>query len=115
MRRLHHPNITYYGFTGDSGMTHAKLYLFDDRWTTIGSLNVFELECMMQKEINIFSDDPDLVAQLKRVAEADLIQSVPLAVPHNGFWRFTHTLTYAFYSWWLKRLISNPTWRARYC
>ena len=115
VHRLNHPNISYYGFTGHDGMTHAKLYLFDGRWTTVGSLNVFELECLMQKEVNIFSDNPDLVAQVKELAEADLAQSELLSLPSGKYLRFTHTAVYGFFTWWTKRLSKNPDWVAKYC
>jgi phosphatidylserine/phosphatidylglycerophosphate/cardiolipin synthase-like enzyme len=115
MRKLTHPNITFYGFQGHGGMTHAKLYLFDDKWVTFGSLNVFELECMMQKEINIFSTNANLIAQLKQLAQADLAQSVPLPISQRGGLRFTHTLAHIGYSLWIKLLIKNPRWRKKYC
>lgn len=115
---LDHPNIHIYGFQGYDGMTHAKLYLFDERMASFGSLNVSELEAMTHKEINVFSDDPDLIAQLSQLAQADLAQSIRLHPDRARGWRrwrppyrWVHTL----YHHWTSRLLHNPNWHKRYC
>ncbi len=115
MRRLHHPNITYFGYRGDHDMTHAKLVLVDDRWASFGSLNMFELEGLSQKELNIFSSNPDLLAQLRKFVEADLSTSVALKTPRYAFGRFTYNGAYRLLWWWTQRKLRNPEWKAIYC
>lgn len=113
--RLNHANISYYGYQGEHNMTHAKLVIVDSQWVTFGSLNMFELEGLTQKELNIFSSDPDLIAQLRQFTEQDMASSIPLAVPRSRKRRFTYTLLYRFFRWWTHRLVRNPDWKAIYC
>lgn len=115
LRRLNHPNITYYGYQGEHNMTHAKLVIVDNQWASFGSYNMFELEGLTQKELNIFSDNPALIAQLKQLAEADIQESAPVPIPRSGFGRFSYTLLHGFFSWWTKRLLRKSDWRASYC
>lgn len=115
LRVLDHPNIRVYGFQGHGGMTHAKLYLFDDRWASFGSLNVSELECMTHREINVFSRDPGLIAQLKQLAERDLASSLPLKPEVSRRWRPPYRWVHALYFHWTNYLLKNPDWRRRYC
>src|SRR5690606_42010280 len=84
LRRLNHPNITLYGFTGCGGMTHAKLVLVDDQWASFGSLNMIEVEGLTQKELNVFSSNPDLIAQLQTLIARDIAQSDPVPVPPHA-------------------------------
>jgi cardiolipin synthase len=114
-RRLQHPNITIYGYRGNGGMTHAKLVLVDDRWATFGSLNLMELEGLTQKELNIFTSNQQLIAQLREFVEQDVAQSVILKTPRHGWGRFSYTLLYHGFNWWTQRLIQNEAWRAVYC
>lgn len=115
LRRLNHPNITYYGYHGEHDMTHAKLVIVDGKHATFGSLNMFELEGLTQKELNVFSSNPDFITQLKAFVESDIAESTRLATPRYGFGRFTYTLAYNFFKWWTGRLVRNPKWKAIYC
>lgn len=115
LRRLDHPNITVYGYRGNGGMTHAKLLLVDERWATFGSFNMIELEGLTQKELNVFSSSPDLIAQLSAFVKADLAHAAPMPIPQTAFGRFTFSLLYRFFNWWTQRLIKNPDWTERYC
>lgn len=114
-RRLHHPNITIYGYQGNGGMTHAKLLIVDDEWASFGSYNMFELEGLTQKDLNVFSNNPDLIAQLRALVEHDLAQAVPLAPPRRAYGRFTYAIPYRIVYWWTRRLLRNTKWKATYC
>lgn len=115
LQRLYHPNITYFGYRGLHNMTHAKMVIVDRRWVSFGSFNMFELEGLTQKELNVFSGNPDLISQLVTFAEADIAESTPLSIPRYSFGRFTYTLAYRFFRWWTGRLVRNPKWKTRYC
>lgn len=114
-RRLSHPRITIYGYQGDGGMTHAKLIIVDDRWASFGSYNMIELEGLTQKELNVFSADPSLIAQLKALVASDRAQSVVLDGPRISWGRFSYTVLYRFFDWWTRRLVRDPEWKTRYC
>jgi len=114
LRRLDHPNVTVYGFTGCGGMTHAKLILVDDQWASFGSFNMIELEGLTQKELNVFSSDPDLIAQLQALIVRDIAQAVPVPAPRAAG-RPLYTVLYHFFRWWTRRLIRSADWKARYC
>jgi cardiolipin synthase len=113
--RLDHPNITIYGYRGNGGMTHAKLLIVDDAWASFGSYNMFELEGLTQKDLNIFSNNADLVRQLRALVDRDLADSTPLAPPRSPFGRFTYAIPYRLVNWWTQRLLRNPEWKAIYC
>lgn len=115
IQNLDHPNITVYGFQGDGGMTHAKLVLVDGQHASFGSLNIMELEGLTQKELNIFSSDVDLAAQLQAFIDDDLKNSVPLPTPRVSLGRFTYTILYRFFDWWTQRLIRDEKWSKIYC
>ncbi len=114
-RRLTHPNVTVYGYHASKGMTHAKLIVVDDRWASFGSFNMIELEGLTQKELNVFSGDPALIAQLNAVVAADLAAAAPVAPPRTVVGRFTYTILYHFFKWWTRRLLRRPDWKAIYC
>ncbi|HML23644.1 MAG TPA: phosphatidylserine/phosphatidylglycerophosphate/cardiolipin synthase family protein [Aggregatilinea sp.] len=114
-RRLDHPNVRIYGYRGSGGMTHAKLIVVDDQWASFGSFNMIELEGLTQKELNIFSSDPALIAQLKAVVAVDLQVAVPLTPPRTSWGRFTYSMLYHFFRWWTRRLLRRPDWKALYC
>jgi cardiolipin synthase len=80
-RRLDHPNIAIYGYQGNGGMTHAKLLIVDDEWASFGSCNMFELEGLTQKELNVFTNNTNLIAQLSALVADDLAQAIPLTYP----------------------------------
>lgn len=113
--RLNHPNITIYGHAGNGGMTHAKLMIVDDRWATFGSFNMIELEGLTQKELNVFSSDPSLIAQLNAFVTEDLAHATPISPPRFASVRLTYRALYHFHKWWTKRLLQNPKWKAIYC
>lgn len=114
-RRLDHPNIQIYGFQGEHNMTHAKMLIVDDAQVTFGSYNMFELEGLTQKELNVFTGNADFIAQMNAFVEKNLANSVPLPPPRITFGRFTYTLLHAFFRWWTNRLIKDSEWRAIYC
>lgn len=114
-RRLAHPNVTVYGYHGSGGMTHAKLVVADDRWASFGSFNMIELEGLTQKELNVFSSDPALIAQLNAVVAADLQAASPVAPPRTAWGRFTYSILYRFFKWWTRRLLRRSDWKALYC
>jgi cardiolipin synthase A/B len=109
------PQVQIYGYRGDNDMTHAKLILIDGRRVTFGSCNFFELEGLAQKELNIFSSDPGLLAQVEESIAADLARSEKLPPPRWVWGRFTYTWLYRFMDGWTRRLLTDPDWRARYC
>jgi cardiolipin synthase len=114
-RRLDHPNITLYGYQGNEGMTHAKLLIVDEQWASFGSCNMFELEALTQKELNVFTNNADLIAQLLAFVADDLAQAVPLSPPKHAFGRFTYSLSYHFLHQWTKYLLRSPKWKRIYC
>lgn len=114
-RRLDHPNVTVWGFRGGSGMTHAKLIVVDDQWTSFGSLNMIELEGLTQKELNVFSSNPALISQLQALIARDLAQAAPIPAPRFVAGRPLYTVLYRSFRWWTRRLIRDTDWKARYC
>jgi cardiolipin synthase A/B len=114
-RRLRHENIELLGFVGADGMTHAKLLVVDDRIAVFGSLNFQEIEALTQKELNVFSRDPGLVAELSAVLAADAAASAPAPHPRSAFGWWTYRLAYRLARAWTSRLLRRPEWRARYC
>ena len=115
LRRLDHPNIAIYGYQGNGGMTHAKLLIADDQWASFGSSNMFELEGLTQKDLNVFSNNADLIVQLSALVAEDLAHAIPLTPPRRAFGRFTYTAPYQFVNWWTKRLLRSAKWRVVYC
>ncbi|WP_162909529.1 phospholipase D-like domain-containing protein [Aggregatilinea lenta] len=115
LHRLDHPNVTVFGYEGSGGMTHAKLIVADDRWASFGSFNMIELEGLTQKELNVFSSDPALIAQLNAVVTADLEAASPMALPRTVWGRFTYTILYRFFKWWTRTLLHRPDWKTLYC
>ena len=114
-RRLDHPNITIYGYQGNGGMTHAKLLIVDEEWASFGSCNMFELEGLTLKELNVFSNNADLIAQLSALVTDDLARAIPLRPPKRAFGRFTFVILYQFVNWWTERLLRSPKWTKIYC
>jgi cardiolipin synthase A/B len=114
-RRLHHENIDLRGFSGTDGMTHAKLLVVDERIAAFGSLNFQEIEALTQKELNVVSRDPGLVAELSEVFAADVAASEPSPRPRSAFGWWTYRLAYRIVRAWTSRLLRRPEWRARYC
>lgn len=114
-RRLAHPNVTIYGYQGRHHMTHAKLVLVDNQRATFGSLNMFELEGATQKELNVFTSNPDFIAQLQALIQADIQKSVALSPPRYAWGRFTYRMAYKFFTRWNQHLLKNASWRATYC
>jgi phosphatidylserine/phosphatidylglycerophosphate/cardiolipin synthase-like enzyme len=115
LQRFHHPNIALLGYRGTGGMLHAKFAVVDGRRATFGSFNMFELESRTQKELNVFTDDGSLVAQLEAVVADDRSMSVPMPVPTWTLGRFTYDWCYRFFDAWTRRLLRDPDWVATYC
>jgi cardiolipin synthase A/B len=114
MRYLDHPNVAFYGFTTHDGMTHAKLYIFDNQWASFGSLNISELEGIAHREINVFSQNKALIDQLNTLAEQDLAQSVRLEKPTQSAWRPPYTWFYALYMLLTNILLKSRRWQQRF-
>ena len=114
-RRLRHANIAVLGYEGSGGMTHAKLLVVDGEIATFGSLNYQEIEAVAQKELNIFTRDPALVAELETLATADAGSSRPVPIPVTSFGWFTYRFLHWLVRAWTRRLLRRPTWRATYC
>jgi phosphatidylserine/phosphatidylglycerophosphate/cardiolipin synthase-like enzyme len=95
-------------------MTHAKLILVDGQWAGFGSYNMFELEGLTQKDLAVFSDNPDLLRQFQRLIEDDLSHSVLLKVPRWAWGRGSYRLVHSFFRWWTGCLVKNKKWLAVY-
>lgn len=113
-RRLTHPNISFYGYRGNGGMTHAKLLVVDDKWVSFGSCNLFELAGLTHKDLNVFSNNPDLVTQASAFIADELAQSEPLKPPRFAVGYSTYSIQHRFFQWWTDRLLQNATWKAIY-
>jgi len=114
-KRLRHDNIEVLGYPGSDGMTHAKLLIVDDATATFGSLNYQELEALTQKELNVFTRDPQLVAELRALATADAAVSRPVPRPRSAFGWFTYRVLHWLLRGWTNRLVRRAAWRAKYC
>ena len=114
-RRFDHPNISIYGYRGEHDMTHAKLVIVDEQYVSFGSLNMFELEGLTQKELNIFTRNAEFVAQVLDFVEDDIQNSTTLTQPRTTFGRFTYSFLYQFFRVWTNRLVRKPAWCAKYC
>lgn len=114
-RQLRHPNVEILGYEGSDGMTHAKILIIDDALASFGSSNYQEIEAMTHKELNIVTRDPQLVAALAAVTEADIGASRPVATPRTSFGWFTYRLAYLVMRWSTRRLLSRPRFRDVYC
>jgi len=112
-RRLARVRVTIHGYRGSGGMTHAKLLLVDDR-ASFGSYNFFELEGLTQKELNIFTADPTLVTQLRALVSTALADSAIVPAPTRTFGRFSYRLVERVVVAWTRRLLRDPSWKARY-
>lgn len=114
-RRLDHSNIAICGYQGNGGMTHAKFVIVDGEWVSFGSYNMCELEGLTQKDLNVFSNNVDLIAQLNVLIANDLAHATPLMPPRRAFGRFTYTIPYQIVNRWTKHLLRSPEWRDIYC
>ena len=114
-RRLRHANIQLVGYPGTGGMTHAKLLIVDNRVASFGSVNYQEIEALTQKELNVVTRDPDLVAELGALAAADAAESRPVPIPRTAFGWWSYRLAFWLVRIWTNRLLRKPDWRARYC
>jgi len=114
-RRLHGPNIEVLGYAVGDGMMHAKMLIVDDAVAVFGSMNFQEIESLTQKELNVFTRDPSLVADLRAHASADAAASTPTARPSFAFGWWTYRALHWFFRTWTKRLATRPQWRAIYC
>ncbi len=114
-RRLHGPDIEVLDYEGSDGMTHARMLIVDDEVAMFGSLNFQEIEALTQKELNVFTRDPALVAELRARADADAAASTPTTRPATALGWWTFRLLHWFFRTWTKRLVARPHWRALYC
>lgn len=114
IRRLVRAGVTVYGYRGSDGMTHAKLLIVDSRVATFGSFNFFELEGLTQKELNVFTRDQAIIAELGHLLDRDIAASTVMATPRTAFGRFTYTIVERGFAAWTKRLLRKPAWRAVY-
>jgi phosphatidylserine/phosphatidylglycerophosphate/cardiolipin synthase-like enzyme len=63
------------------GMSHVKAALFDG-WACFGSANFDRLSLRLNRELNIGSSDPALVAELETaIFQADFARSVEVRAP----------------------------------
>jgi cardiolipin synthase len=113
-RRLQHPNITVYRFEGSGGMTHAKLLLVDDTIATFGSSNFFALEAVAQRELNVFTSDPDCIGALRRFVADAIAHSSISKPPARPSFRWTYTLAERAAARWTRRLLRDADWGSRY-
>ena len=91
------------------------LVIVDEQYASFGSLNMFELEGLTQKELNIFTHNTEFIQQALDFVEQDIKDSAIIAQPRTAFGRFTYSLLYQFFRAWTNRLVKNPDWRAKYC
>ena len=96
-------------------MTHAKLVIVDDRTVSFGSFNLFDLEGLTQKELNVFTRDRAIVSDLGDLVAGDIASSCPVPHPSMTFGRFSYTLLRSVFAWWTRRLLRNAAWRSEYC
>jgi cardiolipin synthase len=114
-RRLRHPNVDLFGYRGSTeGMTHAKLLVVDGRVAMFGSINFQEIEAVAQKELNVVTRDPALVAELSALHAADVAASEPAPRPRTAFGWWTYRVIYGAVTWWTQRLLRREPWRAVY-
>jgi cardiolipin synthase A/B len=114
-RRLRHPNIDLFGYRGSTeGMTHAKLLVVDGRVAMFGSINFQEIEALAQKELNVVTRDPALLAELSALHAADVAASEPAPRPRTAFGWWTYRFLYGVVRWWTRRLLRRESWRAVY-
>ncbi len=111
---LNHPNIRIFGIKGQNNMTHAKLIVVDGKRAGFGSYNMFELEGLTQKDLTVFSDNPDLLRQFHQMIEGDLRNSVLLEAPRWTCGHSSYRLIHGFFRWWTERLVKNEKWFAVY-
>lgn len=115
LARLAHENVTIHGYQGSDGMTHAKLVIVDDDIATFGSFNLFDLEGLTQKELNVFTRDRATIADLRELVARDLARSSVIVPPRTTFGRFTYSFVYWLFEHWTSRLVRRARWRAEYC
>jgi phosphatidylserine/phosphatidylglycerophosphate/cardiolipin synthase-like enzyme len=111
---LNHPNVRIFGIKRENNMTHAKLIVVDGKWAGFGSYNMFELESLTQKDLTVFSDNPDLLRQFHQLIEDDLRNSVLLDAPRWTWGRSSYRLVHSFFRWWTGCLVKNEKWFAVY-
>jgi cardiolipin synthase A/B len=113
-RRLSHPRISIRRYAGTGGMTHAKLLVVDDRVATFGSFNFFELEALTQKELNVFTGEPALIAALRTFFDDGFRAGTTSRPPVFVFGRVTYEVAAALVRVWTRRLVRDPEWRSIY-
>jgi hypothetical protein len=86
----------------------------DGKRAGFGSYNMFELEGLTQKDLTVFSDNPDLLRQFHQLIEDDLRNSVLLDAPRWTWGRSSYRLVHSFFRWWTGCLVKNEKWFAVY-
>jgi hypothetical protein len=76
---------------------------------------MFELEGLTQKDLNVFTNNAHLIAQLAAFVTNDLAHAVSLSPPKRAFGGFTYTIPYQVVKWWTKYMLRSAKWRATYC
>ncbi len=85
--RSHFASLLRHGiriFLYDPGMLHAKTAVVDDTWATVGSTNLDPLSLHFNHELNIHTQDPAVIAELKRQFAADRERSTQIT---HAAWR----------------------------
>src|SRR5262249_60540685 len=108
------PNIAIRRHAGTGAMTHAKLLVVDGRVATFGSYNFFELEALTQKELNVFSGDPALIAALLEYFDGAFSAGTTSRPPSFGFGRCTYEIVAALIRSRTRHLLRDPEWRSTY-
>ncbi|NUR05574.1 MAG: phosphatidylserine/phosphatidylglycerophosphate/cardiolipin synthase family protein [Nocardioidaceae bacterium] len=65
-------------FRFQGAMVHAKTSTIDGRWSTVGTANIDRLSMTGNYEINVEFIDADLAAEMERIFETDLSNTVEL-------------------------------------
>jgi cardiolipin synthase len=65
-------------FRFQGAMVHAKTSTIDGRWSTVGTANIDRLSMTGNYEINLEIIDPAMAAEMERIFETDLTNSVEL-------------------------------------
>jgi cardiolipin synthase len=65
-------------FRFQGAMVHAKTSTIDGRWSTVGTANIDRLSMTGNYEINVEIIDPSMAAQMEKIFETDLSNTVEL-------------------------------------
>ena len=82
-------------FRFQGAMVHAKTATIDGRWSTVGTANVDRLSMSGNYEINVEIIDDSMAAQMEKIFETDLSNTVELEAPHWAARGFNRRFTEA--------------------